>query len=206
MYHFTIIDEASIENEQKSSKKQEKFSRRPFRFAKEISPLPKASIFLYRYLDKNEWRPLFSSTKNNAGPGNGEEYDFKTVKYKLRPFSLNDAEVVVNLLINRHSQAILGVKDTDLDEMVNDWTSPGVVPDELIRVLEDGQGTIIGYIDVWDISKPHVTKYILGGVLDPEFWDTIVFGICCGGRGIRLLKNTACPGRSPDCDEYGSIQ
>jgi ribosomal protein S18 acetylase RimI-like enzyme len=92
---------------------------------------------------------------------------------KLRPFSLDDAEGVVNL-INRHSQAILGVKDTDLDEMVNDWTSPGVAPDEMIRVLEDDQGTIIGYIDVWDISKPHVTKYIWG-VLDPEYWDDDCF-------------------------------
>ncbi len=60
MYHFTIIDEASIENEQKSSNKQEKSQQKAVPvFAKEISPLPKASIFLYRYLDKNSGVRVF---------------------------------------------------------------------------------------------------------------------------------------------------
>lgn len=97
----------------------------------------------------------------------------KLPKTNLRPFSLDDAEEVVNM-INKHSQAILGVKDTDLDEMVEDWTSPGVVPQEMIRVLEDDQGTIVGYVDVWDITNPHVTKYIWP-VLDPDYWDEDCF-------------------------------
>ena len=92
---------------------------------------------------------------------------------KLRPFSLDDAAEVVDLF-NKHSQAVIGVKDTDLDEMVNDWTTPGMVLDEMTRVLVDDQGTILGYMEVWDISKPHVTKYIWG-VLDPEIWDDDCF-------------------------------
>lgn len=92
---------------------------------------------------------------------------------RLRPFSLDDAEEVVDLF-NKHSQAILGVKDTDLDDRVNDWTYPGVKLDEMTRVLEDDHGTIVGYVEVWDISEPHVTKYIWG-VLDPEHWDDDCF-------------------------------
>ena len=60
MYHFTIIDEASIENEQKSSKLQEKSQQKASSVsAKKPSLLPKNSIFLYRYLDKNSGVRVF---------------------------------------------------------------------------------------------------------------------------------------------------
>ncbi|MDY6873942.1 MAG: GNAT family N-acetyltransferase, partial [Chloroflexota bacterium] len=35
-------------------------------------------------------------------------------------------------------------------------------------------GEIIGYIDVWDVSKPHVTKYTFG-LMHPDAWDDQVF-------------------------------
>jgi hypothetical protein len=54
MYHFTIIDEASIVNEQKSSNMQDKSSRNANVVSKEAPALPsKTSVFLHRYLDKN---------------------------------------------------------------------------------------------------------------------------------------------------------
>lgn len=88
---------------------------------------------------------------------------------KLQPFKLDDAQKVVDLF-NAHSRAIFGWEDTDLDEMISDWTSPGFVPGEMARVLQDDQGDIIGYIDIYDILEPHVLKYVWG-VMRPDAWD-----------------------------------
>ena len=85
---------------------------------------------------------------------------------KIRPFTLDDAQKVVDIF-NAYSQALYGANDTELDEMMVDWTSPGVVLEEIARVVENQQGEIIGYIEVWDISKPHVNKYTWG-CLDPR--------------------------------------
>jgi len=87
----------------------------------------------------------------------------------MRPFTFDDAQAVVSLL-NAHEQQLYGCDDVDLDEMMNDWTSPGINVDEVIRVVENDQAEIIGYIDVWDNSKPHVVKYTWG-VLHPDAWD-----------------------------------
>lgn len=96
-----------------------------------------------------------------------------TTQTKMRPFSLDDAQTVVDLL-NAHSKFVLGYEDCDLNEMILDWTSPGIDLAKDIRVVEDQHGKIIGYIDVWDTSKPHVTKYVWG-VLHPDAWDEDLF-------------------------------
>jgi len=87
----------------------------------------------------------------------------------LRPFTLEDAQTVCNLF-NACSQAIHGQDQFDLDDLINDWTSPGMKLEEATRVLTNDQGEIIGYIEVWDISNPHVTKYVWG-MLHPNHWD-----------------------------------
>jgi GNAT superfamily N-acetyltransferase len=92
-----------------------------------------------------------------------------TTQTKMRPFSLDDAQTVVDL-INAHSKFVWGYEDCDLNEMIIDWTSPGIDIAKDIRVVEDQHGKIIGYIDVWDTTKPHVTKYVWG-VLHPDAWD-----------------------------------
>ena len=92
-----------------------------------------------------------------------------TTKTNLRPFTFEDAQACVDLF-NACSQKLFGWNDTTLDELMNDWTSPGINVTETIRVLENAQGEIVGYIDVWDNTKPHVIKYIWG-VLHPDAWD-----------------------------------
>jgi ribosomal protein S18 acetylase RimI-like enzyme len=92
-----------------------------------------------------------------------------TAALKFRPFTLADAPAVVNLF-NACSQALFGWDDADLTQMMIDWTSPGLNPEEVIRVLEDDQGNIVGYIEVWDTTQPHVVKYVWG-VMHPEHWD-----------------------------------
>jgi GNAT superfamily N-acetyltransferase len=94
-------------------------------------------------------------------------------KTKIRPFTLDDGQAVVDLF-NAYSQHIYGWKDSELDEMINDWTAPGVDLEEITRVVEDSQGNIIGYIDVYDLTEPHVTKYVWG-VLHPNHWDESLY-------------------------------
>jgi GNAT superfamily N-acetyltransferase len=92
---------------------------------------------------------------------------------KIRPFTLDDAEAVVDLM-NAQSRSQFGENDSDLDEMIVDWTTPGLDLAESTRVVESENGDIIGYAEVWDISKPHVTKYAWA-VLHPELWDDDIF-------------------------------
>lgn len=87
----------------------------------------------------------------------------------FRPFALEDAQAAVDLF-NACSQATYGWNESDLDTLMNEWTSPGLDVQEDIRVLEDEQGQIIGYVEVWDTTKPHVVKYIWC-VMHPDYWD-----------------------------------
>jgi len=91
------------------------------------------------------------------------------INSKMRPLTLDDLPAVVNLF-NAHSQHLLGVDEIDVNELMNDFTTPGVNLQETVRVVENENDDIIGYIDVWDITKPHVIKYIWG-VLHPDAWD-----------------------------------
>lgn len=88
---------------------------------------------------------------------------------RLRPFTLADAKEVTNLF-NACSQALHGHNEFDLDNLISEWTSPGLNLEEMTRVLVNEQGEIIGYIEVWDTTNPHVIKYVWG-MLHPEHWD-----------------------------------
>ncbi|MFU8827650.1 MAG: GNAT family N-acetyltransferase, partial [Brevefilum sp.] len=73
-------------------------------------------------------------------------------------------------LFNANSRALFGHNEFELDDLINDWTSPGFDLDEVARVSKNEQGEITGYIEVWDITNPHVTKYVWG-MMDPDHWD-----------------------------------
>ncbi len=92
-----------------------------------------------------------------------------TITTKFRPFTLADARSTMDLF-NACSQALFGWNEFELDDLINDWTSPGIDAEEVIRVLEDDQGQIVGYTEVWDTTNPHVVKYVWA-VLHPEHWD-----------------------------------
>lgn len=92
----------------------------------------------------------------------------KTIK-RLRPFTLADAQAVTHLF-NACSRATTGHDEFELDSMINDWNTPGFDIEKTVRVLENEQGEIIGYIEVWDSSEPHVNKSMYG-LLHPDHWD-----------------------------------
>ena len=92
-----------------------------------------------------------------------------TMKTRLRPFQLTDGQAVTDLF-NAYSKHLYGWEEFTLEDMLNDWTTPGLNLEETTRVLEGEAGEIIGYAEVWDVSKPHVTKYVWA-LLHPEHWD-----------------------------------
>jgi len=91
------------------------------------------------------------------------------IKTKLRPFTFDDAQACIDLF-NACSQHLYGVDDSDLEDLMSDWTSPGINANEMIRVVESQTGEVIGYIDVWDNTTPHVVKWVWG-ILHPNYWD-----------------------------------
>ena len=95
------------------------------------------------------------------------------IETKLRPFRFEDGPAIIDLF-NAHSQKIFGWDDAELDDLMNEWTSPGINVEETIRVVENNLGEIIGYIDVWDITSPHIIKYAWG-VLHPDAWDDALY-------------------------------
>lgn len=96
-----------------------------------------------------------------------------TKKAIFRHANLNDATNVVNLM-NAYSQRYLQVNDFTIDELVADWTAPGFDLDEVARVVEDSTGRIIGYMDVMDMTHPHVKKFIWA-ILHPDAWDADLY-------------------------------
>jgi GNAT superfamily N-acetyltransferase len=97
----------------------------------------------------------------------------ESTKENMRPFQLSNAQEVVDLF-NALSQHLYGWDDSDLDDMMNDWTAPGFNPQKMARVVQDSQGKIIGYIDLYDLSEPHVIKYAWG-ILHPDAWDDDIY-------------------------------
>lgn len=119
----------------------------------------------------------------------------KTNQTKMRPFTFDDAQEVVDLF-NACSQHLHGWNDSDLSELMNEWTSPGFQVEEMIRLVENAQNEIIGYIDVWDISQPHVIKYIWG-VLHPHAWDEdLYFRILSWAETTSRERLTLAPANS----------
>ena len=90
-------------------------------------------------------------------------------EYRLRPLTLQDAEETVTLF-NHCSTALLGMDDTNLEEMRNAWATPGFDFETCARVLVSPDEKIVGYAEVWDIADPHVNKYCWFE-LDPDHWN-----------------------------------
>lgn len=128
------------------------------------------------------------------------------VTTKLRPFTLDDAQACVDLF-NACSQHLYGCDDSELNELMTEWTSPGLDVNQMIRVVEDQESQVIGYIDVWDITSPHVVKWIWG-VLHPNHWDEGLYarmldwaeGLACeriflAPEGARVIMKQGTPSK-----------
>ncbi len=92
---------------------------------------------------------------------------------KIRPFTFDDAQACIDLF-NACSQQLYGINDSTLDDLMIEWTAPGIDVNQMIRVVENQDGEIIGYVDVWDNTNPHVVKWVWG-VLHPDHWNNKLY-------------------------------
>jgi mycothiol synthase len=96
--------------------------------------------------------------------------DLQTI---IRPFTFDDAQACVDLF-NACSQELYRINESTLDDLMIEWTAPGIDVTKMIQVIENKNGEIIGYIDLWDNTKPHVTKWVWG-VLHPDHWNNELY-------------------------------
>jgi ribosomal protein S18 acetylase RimI-like enzyme len=113
----------------------------------------------------------------------------------MRPFTLADAQEVTDLF-NACSQAIYSCNEFELDSLINEWTTPGLNLEEMVRVLINEYGDIIGYVEVWDTTNPHVNKYVWG-LMHPVYWDDdqyhemLAWAEVCARKRITLAPEGA---------------
>lgn len=105
--------------------------------------------------------------------------------YIIRGATMNDLEKAVELF-NICAEAMIGKPEAELEDIRNDWLTPGFDLEGSTRVVivPDGQsngqatGQMIGYVEVWDINSVPVTPWVWGRV-HPDFEGL--------GIGTRLL-------------------
>ncbi len=96
--------------------------------------------------------------------------------YTARPAVLDDAAAVVAML-NRSSQALLGVDQHTVADTLAEWQSPGFQLSANTRVVLAPSGEVAGYVSLWD-APPHV---------DPEQWGRVHPDRAGHGLGSYLL-------------------
>ncbi len=89
--------------------------------------------------------------------------------YTLRLARMADLEPAVDL-INRHSRAAIDTDITTLEDIRNEWVSPGFTPERDICLVHAPDGTLAGYEEVWTTARPPVHPWVWGCV-DPEHED-----------------------------------
>ncbi|GAB4513742.1 MAG: GNAT family N-acetyltransferase [Anaerolineae bacterium] len=80
-----------------------------------------------------------------------------------RPVTMNDLEAAVALFhleqIEHYGKATLEVED-----LRNEWETPGFVPEESMRAVFTSDGLMIGHIEIWDVRdlpvRPHLSSYV----------------------------------------------
>jgi mycothiol synthase len=84
--------------------------------------------------------------------------------FAVRGARLEDVEPALKLY-NAWSQSVIQEDEiTDANAIRNEWKSPGFDPARDIRLVFAPNGEMVGYIEVWTISKPLVHPWIWGRV------------------------------------------
>lgn len=87
-------------------------------------------------------------------------------KYIARPVTMQDVEKSVNLF-NTCSQAISGIDSDSVEDLEIFWPNSGLNFEEDTRLVLDENGEAVAYVELWDVRKPHVHKYV-GACVHPE--------------------------------------
>jgi GNAT superfamily N-acetyltransferase len=79
--------------------------------------------------------------------------------YRLRPVSEADLLPLVELL-NHCSQVEYGARETNPDDLLQDWQAPGFSLANDTRLVEASDGSLFGYVDVWEQRDPPVKPFM----------------------------------------------
>jgi mycothiol synthase len=79
--------------------------------------------------------------------------------YTLRPGQIADLEEAVPMF-NLSSQKMIGADEFDMQEYIAEWTSPSINLEGDTRVAVAPDGKILGVIEVWNNTAPHVLNWV----------------------------------------------
>jgi mycothiol synthase len=82
--------------------------------------------------------------------------------YTSRPACEDDVEAAVEMF-NTDAKRLLGVEIFILNEVANEWRTPGFNQETDSRIVISPEGQVVGYCDVWDM-KPHISIDCMGRV------------------------------------------
>jgi ribosomal protein S18 acetylase RimI-like enzyme len=91
----------------------------------------------------------------------------KSALFTLRPANMDDLDAVV-ALINRSGVDQIGRPLTNTTEVEGDWKVPSFNLETSTRIAETANGTMVGYIEVWDTDAIPVMNWVWARV-DPQF-------------------------------------
>jgi GNAT superfamily N-acetyltransferase len=84
--------------------------------------------------------------------------------YTIRPGKMDDYKIAFDLF-NLSALQLTGALDlTDPELIRNDWADPRFDMEKSTRMVFTPDGTLVGYVEVWDVSNPPVHPWIWGCV------------------------------------------
>lgn len=83
--------------------------------------------------------------------------------FSMRPATMADLETAVTL-INICAQVQIGADEINKDELRTEWQTPQFSLADSTRMVFAPNGTLVGYVEVWDVSNPPVQIWAWGRV------------------------------------------
>lgn len=89
-----------------------------------------------------------------------KQKDATTLKsFYLRPATMDDLDLSVEMF-NRCSRHMIGKNEVALSDVRAEWLLPDFDLETATRVAVDGQGHLVGYVEVWDINQLPVDIWV----------------------------------------------
>jgi mycothiol synthase len=104
--------------------------------------------------------------------------------FLVRAPTMGDLEAVTRML-NECSMVDQGLNEETVEDLRKQWQTPGFNLETDVRIVADLDGQIAGYVEVWNLSEPHVKAFAWGRV-HPAFR-----GRGIGSYLIRLSEERA---------------
>lgn len=85
----------------------------------------------------------------------------------IRPATVDDAEAACDMF-NAHDMAVLGTARSRPDEVRREWEAPHFDPSEDTLLVATPEGQVVGLVEVWNTTQPHVRNWVWARV-HPQF-------------------------------------